>query len=149
MGPGELKVFMEWSVVGLRALGAAYVAGGMAAGMVATKKVSGERARGGGVLAVPVSSDQDRRMWRVATALLTLACGAAMVTRDEAAAPLLGALLVQQSLYLIRQYMAQRAVARPEQKAQARVSTLTTQTFALTAILAMLAAFLRGAGALL
>ncbi|MBU6371261.1 MAG: hypothetical protein KJS97_00920 [Alphaproteobacteria bacterium] len=149
MGAGDLKFFVEWSVVALRGLGVAYILGGIAAGMASTARASAQQAtEGRGSIAAPAPFDSDRRLWRVATALLTIACGAAMATRDEAAAPLLGALLVQQSLYLIRQFMAERAVARPEQKAQARVSALTVQAFVLTGMLAALASFLRGFGAL-
>lgn len=148
MSAGDLKFFVEWSVMALRGVGAAYIIGGIVAGMASTARASAQPTTGRGSITAPAPLDADRRLWRVATALLTIACGAAMATRDEAAAPLLGALLVQQSLYLIRQFMAERAIARPDQKAQARVSALTMQAFVLTGVLAALASFLRGVGAL-
>lgn len=147
MSGAELQLFLEWSRAALRVLGVAYLVGGVAAGVKSTMHVR-FGARGRGAIAIPASEDPDRRGWRIATALLTLAAGASMLAGDPAAAPLLGALLVQQCLYLIRQFMTERDLARPEQKAAARVSALTTQAFLLTAILAALAAYLRGAGAL-
>lgn len=147
MPTADLKLFIDWTLIALRVLGVFYMLGGVAAGWRSMAQPTTGPQQRQGSLAIP-APDADRQSWRLTTALLTVACGAAMVTADAAAGPMLGALLVQQSLYLIRQFMLERSLARPEQKARARVSSLTARAYVLTGVLAALAVFLLGAGAL-
>lgn len=134
---------LETALVALQASGVAYVFGGVMAGQRASAPIM-VKTKGAGAVAL----DGDRQSWRIVSALLTIAVGAAMIWGREAAAALLGALLVQQGVYIARQTMAARSVARRGQ-AQAHAPSLTTRmSFVVTAAFAALAAWLDAVGAL-
>ncbi len=151
----------QFAVWALQAFGIAYLLGAVAAAYIATLSpamIAQQRpARPGEarakaldprLFALPGAEDETRRGWRLANALMYMFAGAAMAARDEAAAPILAALIVQQTFYLVRQRQAELAVARADAQAKERPSRLTVRLFVVTTFLALLAAWLAGAGAL-
>lgn len=144
-------------VLALQGVGFAYLIGAVAAAYIATltpAPAAPSRGRNGQArvgtidvrsLALPGSEDEGRRGWRLANALMYMFAGAAMSARDEAAAPILAALIVQQTFYLLRQRAAELNAARPESQAKERPSRLTVRLFVVTAVCAVLSAWLGGA----
>lgn len=135
---------VEVATMSLRAAGAAYVVGGVIAGSRASNPLLAARAGRGPAVAI----DRDRQSWRVVGALLFIAGGAATFWGREAAIALLGALLVQQGLYIARQTMQAKAVARKTQSQTQKPSTSTLAAFGVTAVLVSAASFLDTLGAL-
>lgn len=97
---------------------------------------------------LPSADDPGRQGWRLASALMVMFAGAAMVALDEAAPAILAALLVQQIFYLVRQRIAEMDRARASDAVMQRPSVLTVRVFLLTSACALGAAVLQVFGAL-
>jgi hypothetical protein len=139
-------VIVEACTVALRAAGVAYIVGGVFAGFCATSPLTSKGSTAASTGAVAI--DGDRQSWRIVSALLFIAVGAASIWGREAAAALLGALVVQQGVYIMRQTMAAKSIARNAQARSAAPSLNTKVVFAVTAVLAAASAWLDAVGAL-